>query len=181
DMLIDRQGAQVLMIDVQERLAAAMPEQEAIIEQCQILLRGARALAVPTLVSEQYPRGLGPTVVPLLTLTEPAQRLEKLEFSCLRNEALAERLRHSGRKQLMIAGLEAHVCVLQTALDALEQGFTVFVVANATGSRRLSDKTVALDRIAAMGGRIVTTEMVIFEWLGSAAAAEFKALSALVR
>jgi isochorismate hydrolase len=180
-MLIKKGRSQLLIIDVQERLATAMPEKDDIIQTCSLLLKAAVEMRVPVSVSEQYPRGLGHMVAHLQALSEPASHFEKLEFSCLQNPRLKQRLSAGNRQQLIIAGLEAHVCVLQTTLDALGAGFEAFVVADAIGSRKASSKTLGLERMARAGAEIVTAEMVVFEWLGSSAAPEFKALSALVR
>ena len=180
-MLISPDRSQFLMIDVQDRLAAAMPEREQIVRNCAVLLKAANELGVPVVASEQYPQGLGHTVAELSALTEPEERLEKVECSCVQNEALADRLKRTGRDQIVIGGVEAHVCVLQTAFDALSRGSEVFVVADAVGSRQATSKELALRRLEAGGASVVTTEMVVFEWLQSASAPAFKALSKLIR
>ena len=180
-MLITPDRSQFLIIDVQDRLAAAIPEREQIVRNCAVLLKAANELGVPVMASEQYPQGLGHTVAELSALTKPEDRLEKVEFSCVQNERLADRLKRPGRDQIVIGGVEAHVCVLQTAFDALSRGSEVFVVADAVGSRHTTSKELALRRLEAGGASVVTTEMVVFEWLQSASAPAFKALSKLIR
>ena len=149
-----RDKSQLLIIDVQDKLLAAVSGQERVIERCVRLIDAAKALGVPITVSEQYPAGLGPTAEPIrAALGNAGPILDKIEFSCVRNEALRERLhdiRRRGRPQVVIGGLEAHVCVTQTAIDLEEQGFEAFVVADAVGSR---SKTTASPHPPAQGRR----------------------------
>jgi len=114
-------------------------------------------------------------------LSAEGSTLPKTHFSCAAEPALAARVAHSGRKQLVVAGIEAHVCVLQTALGFGSAGYDVFVVADATTSRRAESRRVALDRLAAAGVHVVTTEMVVFEWLERADRSEFRTLLALIK
>ncbi len=180
-MLIDRQQSCLLVVDIQARLLPAMAQPQDVVRNAGILLRAARRLDVPMLVSEQYRRGLG-TTVPELAAAIPADCvIEKQDFSCLGDAVFAERLRALGRTQAIVAGIEAHVCVLQTALDLAGAGFETFVVADATSSRSEHSRTAALERIRAGGIEVVTTEMVVFEWLKRAGTPEFKELSALIK
>lgn len=180
-MLMQTEQSQILIVDVQERLAAAMNESDAMVRHCGLLIDAARLIGVPVTISEQYPQGLGPTVPALSEKAEGIERFAKVEFSCLRDAAIRTALRSRSRGQLIIGGIEAHVCVLQTAVDAKADGFDVFVVADATTSRKAASRDLALQRLAASGVTIVTAEMVIFEWAGSAGSANFKPLSKLVR
>src|SRR6185312_1689695 len=152
---------------------------------CVRLIRAARTLHVPITFSEQYPKGLGPTVEPLrAALDYEGAVMEKVEFSCAKNDALRERLhelRRQGRPQVVIGGIEAHVCVAQTAIDLEGQGFEAFVVADAVSSRTKTSRLLALARLTKAGADIVDSEMVVFEWLGKAGTPEFKELQALVK
>ena len=141
----------------------------------------AARLGVPILASEQYPKGLGPTAAELKPLVPEGCTLEKIEFSCAANEPHVNRLRRLQRRQAVIAGIEAHVCVLQTALGLKSAGYDCFVVADAVGSRAPANLAAALARLRDSGIPVVTTEMVLFEWLGCAGTPEFKELSALIR
>ena len=179
-MLMAAEAAQVLLVDVQERLLPAMANPQEVAANAALVLHAAQAMGVPVTVSEQYPKGLGPTV-PALRQAAGGEPIEKIEFSCLRNPALADRLRGLGRRQLVVAGIEAHVCVLQTVADARAEGFEVFVVADATGSRKPESRERATARMAAAGAEIVTAEMVVFEWLGRADVPQFRELSKLLR
>jgi nicotinamidase-related amidase len=180
-MLIERAESQLLVVDVQERLAPAIADGPAVERQVGILLDAARELLVPIVVSEQYRKGLGATLPSLLARIPAAQPLEKMEFSCFANSGLRATLTAGSRRSTVICGTEAHVCVLQTALEMHAAGLTVCVVADAVGSRRPESRQVALDRMRAAGIDVVTTEMVLFEWLRTAAAPEFKAVSKLIR
>ncbi len=178
-MLMDADRSCLLVIDVQTRLAPAMEAHHRVIANTAVLMKAAARLRVPMLVSEQYPRGLGPTV-PELAAGAGAV-VEKIHFSCLGEQAYAQRFRGLGRRQAVVAGIEAHVCVLQTCIELMEGGDQVYVVADAVSSRTAENATLALARLRAAGAAIVTTEMVIFEWLRRAGTPEFKELSALVK
>lgn len=183
-MLIDRRKATLLIVDVQERLLPAMAEREEVERRCLTLLKAAKALDVPVTVSEQYPKGLGRTVPGLAAELGNAPVFEKLAFSCWRDPAMKDHMiaHHEAQRPLVIlAGIEAHVCVMQTAADLSAAGFGVFAVADAMSSRASSSHALALDRIRQSGAAVVNTEMVAFELLGQAGTPEFKALSALVR
>lgn len=180
-MLIEADGSCLLVVDVQARLAPAVAESEGVVANCAVLMRAAARLGVPILVSEQYPKGLGPTVEALAGLAPPGSVLAKVAFSCLGDADYARRFAALGRPQAVIAGMEAHVCVLQTAMDVLAAGGSAFVVADAVSSRAPDNAAAALDRLAGAGATVVTTEMVVFEWLRRAATPEFKELSRLIK
>jgi len=182
--LLSASRSQMLLIDVQERLLPAMAEPELTLANCAKLAQAANRLGVPLTISEQYPKGIGASVEALREHISGACVMEKMSFSCMGDEALAARLREleqGGRDQLLICGIEAHVCVLQSALGAKAAGFEVFVAADATSSRAPASKALALSRLLQAGVQIVTTEMAIFEWLAIAGTADFKALMPLVK
>lgn len=180
-MLIERLRSCLLVIDVQERLLPAMAEGGNVVANAAVLIKAANRLGVPVLLSEQYPKGLGPTVAALSALVPEGPAVAKTEFSCAAAPGYLDRLRATGRDQLVLAGIEAHVCVLQTALQFRSLGYAVFVVADAVSSRKPESVGLALARMREAGAVPVTTEMVLFEWLGRAGTAEFKELSALIR
>jgi len=178
-MLLERTKSLLLLVDMQERLVPAMVDAADVTKRCGILLSATYELGVPIFASEQYPKGLGPT---LPALAEYAtRRLEKLEFSAYANSAIKDELTRAGQKQIVLAGVEAHVCVLQTGLDLIEAGFQVFVVADCVSSRRAESREVALHRVARAGATLITAEMALFEWLRSASAPEFREISKLIR
>ncbi len=181
-MLIQHEDCCLVIIDIQERLVPAVAGPEQVIAHAGILIQAAVRLAVPIVVSEQYPRGLGHTVDAVKQrLPEDATIVEKMTFSAMADDAFADRLRSLGRRQVVLIGLEAHVCVLQTVEQLLVAGCEVFVVADATSSRTPLSHLTAMQRIDKAGAVIVTTEMVVFEWLRRAGSPEFKELSALLK
>jgi nicotinamidase-related amidase len=176
-MLASADASVLLLIDVQERLAAAMPPPalEMLIRNGRLLLAAAARLGVPVLVTEQYPKGLGRTV-PELAEAVPAgaARAEKTCFSAAGMEA-------GGRRQAILAGMESHVCVLQSALEFSAAGREVFVVEDACCSRTPENHANAMRRMRAAGVVVTNTESVLFEWLRDARHEHFKAISALLR
>ncbi len=180
-MLISVDRSCLLVIDIQDRLAPTMANPDMVIDNTTVLLKAAGTLGVPVLVSEQYPRGLGPTVPELAALVPPDSLVEKVHFSCMGDKGFVRRFREIGRTQVVLVGIEAHVCVLQTAEQLVESGCDVFVVADATSSRTIANHGAALERMRADGARIVTTEMVAFEWLARAGTPQFKEISALIK
>ena len=178
-MLLERGKSLLLLVDVQERLVPAMAQAADVVANCGILLRAAGELGVPVLASEQYPKGLG-TTVPALAPLAP-RRLEKLEFSAYENTTIKDELSRADRRQIVLAGIEAHVCVLQTGLELIAAGFEVFVAADAVASRRPESREVALHRLGRAGATLITAEMALFEWLRSASAPEFRSISKLIR
>jgi isochorismate hydrolase len=183
--LIAAESTQLLVVDMQERLLPAMSHHDRIIVRARALLATAGELSIPVVVSEQYPRGLGHTVEALSEKLNSTERIyAKSAFSCARDPVIGAELhslKQQGRGQVVILGVEAHVCVLQTALDLLAEGFTVFVVADAVASRHALDLSCALERLREEGARIVTTEMVLFEWLRTADSPAFKPVSGRIK
>jgi len=180
-ILLSARRSCLLVVDVQTKLAPAVAEGARAISNAAVLMRGAARLGVPVLISEHYPKGLGSTVPALAELVSEDSIVEKIRFSAAREQAFRARLHGLNRGQIVVAGMETHVCVLQTALALREDGHEVFVVADAVSSRRLEDRAVAIERMQAEGCRIVTTEMVIFEWLERGDAKEFRELLALIK
>ncbi len=180
-MIMEAHKSALLLIDVQERLAPAIDGIEACLDHCEILLRAADQLGIPVVASEQYPQGLGHTVPRMAAFLAPDQIHEKRHFSCACDPGLAAALEELGREQIVLCGIEAHVCVLQTGLDLAARGRTVAVVADAVGSRRPESRRLALERMRANGIEVIDTEMAVFEWLSVAGTPEFKALMPLIK
>ncbi len=181
-MLINAEESFLLVIDIQEKLLPTMHDPDQVVANTSILIKAAARLSVPVLVSEQYPKGLGATVGEVSSLAPPGAVMDKgYCFSCLGDENLSKRCKELKRPQAVIAGIEAHVCVIQTGMDMLDGGFNVFVVADATGSRTRENHDAALRRLGGAGAEIATTEMVLFEWLKQAGSPEFKELVRLIK
>lgn len=180
--MILRSGQSALVvIDIQERLMPAIHEADRVVRNAGILLKAAHALSVPILATEQYPRGLGPTIPAVADQLPADTAIEKLTFAATGEAVFLDRLAMLSRRQIVLCGTEAHVCVLQSALGLLEAGYEVFVTADAVSSRTPANAAAALERLRGEGVRIVTTEMVVFEWMERAGTPQFKAVSALVK
>ncbi|VBB69126.1 Isochorismatase [invertebrate metagenome] len=171
----------LLIVDVQERLISVVHSPRSVLVGCATLIQAANLIGIPIVVSEQYVRGLGQTVMDLRALAPPDSFREKTAFGCAADASIMARLGGFGRRQVITAGIETHVCVLQSALGLREKGFEVFVVAEACSSRRPESERAALARMGICGVHVVTTEMVLFEWLGSKEHLAFKAVQQLVK
>ena len=180
-MLIRAPDSVLVIIDMQERLVPAMQAPARTLKNAKLLLQAARACEVPTMLTEQYPMGLGSTVTDIASLANGATVIEKLHFSCMEDEEFQRSFTSLKRKQAVLAGMEAHICVVQTAASLVEQDYEVFVVSDATASRTIESETACLTRLNASGVSVVTTEMVIFEWLGKAGTPAFKSLLPLIK
>ncbi len=183
--ILDAACSQLLIIDVQERLVPAMQDPDGVVGACAFLGEVAGICQVPTLITQQYPKGLGGTVETVLSACKRPTVLDKTAFSAAQAPRVLDRLRKlrtdQRRDQIVVCGVEAHVCVLQSSLDLRRLGFEVFVAADAVSSRHIGSRDVALSRLAHQGVVPVTTEMVAFEWVGDAKAKTFKPVSARVR
>ena len=175
--IVTASRATLLIIDVQTRLVPAIDDGAAAVANARRLLRAAAIIGVPALFTEQNPKGLGPTLPELGA--DDARVVGKMAFDAGRAPGFDQRLGEAG--DVIVAGVEAHVCVLQTALGLIGKGRRVFVVADAVGSRRPENKEAGLRRMERNGAEIVTTEMVIFEWLGDAGHSRFRDVVALIK
>lgn len=178
DRLLDRNRSVLLVIDLQTKLLPHISSQSLIAWNARRLVEGARALSVPHLVTEQYPEKLG-TTVPLGDA--PMAALSKRMFSCRECSEPMTAYKARGCRQVLLCGIETHVCVLQTALDLVANGWQVHVAVDATGSRAQVDRATALGRLAAESVILTTTESVLFEWCETSTAPEFRTISLLVR
>ncbi len=177
-VILDADGALLLLVDLQERLVPVLHEHELVVARAVRLAQAAQRLGVPVRATEQNPQGLGPTVASLRTYSDDV--LQKTSFSAGRDPAFS-RLLPPGTSQVVVAGSEAHVCVLQTVLMLLGEGRRVAVVSDAIGSRDPADKAAALERACHHGGEIVTSEMVLFEWLRDATHPQFREVHRLLK
>lgn len=177
-MLLQKDLSCLLLVDVQEKLTPHVLHSEKVISRCAWLLRLAQTLNVPIVVSEQYPKGLGKTIESLQPLITHSPAIEKVHFSCFKDEKFVQHWRKLSKKQVVIAGIETHVCVLQTALDIQQNtDADVFVVVDAVSSRFELDHKYGLKRMKQAGIELITSEMVFFEWVEKAGTSEFKSLS----
>lgn len=180
-MLISRKDSLLLVVDIQEKLAPAIFEADEITRNSVRLLEAARLLGIPAFVSEHYVQGLGHSVPAIRNAAVDARIFEKIHFSCAAEPGVLEMLRSTGKTQVILTGSETHVCVLQSALGLLAEGFKVFLVADAASSRTPANRDAAFDRMRNAGGQVVTSEMVLFEWLEKGGTDEFRQLLQLIK
>jgi nicotinamidase-related amidase len=178
---LTRTQAGLVVVDIQDRLLPAIFEKERVLQNTLRLVQGAGILQVPILATEQYRKGLGATVPEIAAAIPAFAPLEKLAFSACGAVAFLPALKQKSVSQAILCGIEAHVCVSQTCLDLLDEGFRVFVVADAISSRTPENYQIGLDRMRAAGAVIVSTEMVLFELLEHAGTPEFKQILNLVK
>ncbi len=174
----------LIVIDIQPTLTAAMVENEAeqMINNSCALIQAAHTLNIPIFVTEQYPQGLGETDSSIIeALSDSVHRFSKTGFSCCAAEGFNSALSQSGKKQLVLVGQEAHVCVLQTALELQSENYSVYVAEDSTCSRKQEHRFFALERMRQAGITITNYESVIFEWIRDASHPDFKTLSKLIQ
>ncbi|MBN1132318.1 MAG: hydrolase [Bacteroidales bacterium] len=180
-MRIEKTNSIGLVIDIQERLIPQIAEQELLVKNVQILLEGLQILGIPVLITEQYPKGLGPTLKEIELHLPQNSPIEKIAFSCCDEQAFLGALQRSGKKQVIICGIETHVCILQTVLDLLECSYLPVVIADCVSSRKIHDKEIALARMRQEGAVISSYESILFELTRIAGSDTFKTISKLVK
>ena len=171
----------LLVIDFQIRLMPSIHDHEGLAGRVETLIRGCRLLEVPILTTQQYTKGLGDTLPALKDALGDFEKIEKITFSCYNNPEFAKKLDESGKKDIIVSGIEAHICVQQTVLDLLENGYSVYVIADCIGSRSERDRIYAEERMRQAGAILTTMESVLFEFLVSADHPKRKEISNLVK
>lgn len=180
-MRITRDNCTGLIIDIQEKLLPVISNKDNLLANCVKLTTGLQILNIPIAVTQQYSKGLGATASEISSLFQPFKFFEKNSFSCLDEPLYAEYLTNSGRTNVLICGIESHVCVLQTAIDLQEKGYHPIVISDCISSRQLSEIQVVLQRFALEGILVSTVESILFELTRFATAPEFKSISKLVK
>ena len=172
----------VLIIDVQDKLLNAVFNKEQVEKKSAIVAEAAKILGIPVVVTEQYPKGLGNTIPAVKdVLAEDTEIFEKTAFSALNNEEILEAIQKHNKKQILIFGIETHICVSQTTAALRELGYEVSVIKDACGSRAEEEYLAGLERMNDNGAYIITTEIALFEWLKGAKHPNFKAVQALIK
>ncbi len=179
--MLDIENSLVLVIDIQERLVASL-DKDVIVTRVGKLVDAANILGIPVIASEQYPKGLGHTVPIVASKLAPDTLIiEKTSFSLLREEAFLEKLRAYNKKQIVICGIETHICVYQTAAELVDSGFEVYVVKDACASRNKYEFKQGIEAMQANGAKISCLEIILFEWLRGAKHPKFKEVQALIK
>ena len=181
-MRISPKDTLALIIDIQEKLVPVMEEKETFIHNSVILLKGLNTLEIPMLITQQYSKGLGMTVEPIQTVIgDTFQYFDKVTFSCYDDEAIAEKIKSYHKKNIIICGIEAHICVLQTVIDCISEGYQVIVVEDCISSRKRNDKEIAIQRMIQEGAIVTTYESILFELTRKAGSEPFKVISKLIK
>ena len=180
-MRILKERTIALMIDFQERLFPFIHQNEKLLNNVPILIEGLKALGIHIFVTEQYVKGLGPTVEPIAKALGDIKRIEKMSFSCCDEPRIMEGIAVAARENIIIAGIESHVCVLQTVVDFARNGYHPIVVEDCISSRKENDKRIAMERMKKEGAFITTYESILFELLRYSGTEQFKAISRLVK
>ena len=171
----------LIIIDIQEKLFRVIHEKERLSTNTVKLVKGVRSLDIPVIVTEQNPAGLGPTLPEIISLLPDIEPITKFDFSCCKEEAFLRKLDELKRNQLILCGIETHICVYQTALDLADMGYEVQVATDCVSSRIPANRDTSLSRIALEGIMPTTTEMILFEILGTAKHDKFKEISAIIK
>jgi nicotinamidase-related amidase len=187
-MTISRTSARLLkedtaciVIDIQERLYPFIYENDALTKNLITLIKGLKILKIPLIVTQQYTKGLGDTIVPVKEALDVYEHIEKMSFSCCGDKVFMDSLDKLNKKNVILVGIESHVCVLQTALDLLDKGYTPVLIEDCVSSRKVNDKTIAVERMRSEGAVISTYESILFELAMVSGTDEFKAISKLVK
>jgi nicotinamidase-related amidase len=181
EMRIKRENSAALLIDIQDRLFPHIHQKDELLRKSSILIEGLQVLGIPLVITEQYPKGLGKTVAALSDLVNQDPVIEKIAFSCCDEPAVLQTAALQKSKTIIICGIEAHVCVLQTVVDLLESGYIPVVVEDCISSRNPQDKFTAVERMRSEGAVITSCESILFELARVAGTDEFKAISRLVK
>ena len=179
--MLEIQDCCLVVVDVQGKLAQLMVDKEALFKNIRILIQAAQILEIPILWCQQVPEALGPTVPEIAELLTGLEPIDKASFSCCGQEQFNAQLNTLGKEQVLLCGIETHVCIYQTAMDLMEGGLDVTVIADAVSSRTEQNRQIALTRLAAEGAHVSSTEMALFELLKTAKHPHFKEIAKLVK
>lgn len=179
--MLDKNKAVLVVVDVQERLVPAMDKKEKVTGNCVHLIEAAKLMKMPVLVTEQYPRGLGPTIEEIRNALTHYEPLEKVTFDCCRGDGFLEKLASLKKGHIILAGMETHVCVLQTCLSLIKEGYFPHLVSDAVCSRKKDDYLTGTEMMRDAGAVITCTETVLFQLLEKAGTSEFKAISKRIK
>ena len=179
--MLDIHNCCLVVVDVQGKLAQLMVDKEPLFKNIRILIQAAKILEVPILWCQQVPEALGPTIPEIAELLTGHEPIDKASFSCCGEEKFGAELNALGRKQVLLCGIETHVCIYQTAMDLMDSGLDVTVIADAVSSRTEQNRRIALTRLAAEGAHIGSTEMALFELLKTAKHPQFRQIARLVK
>jgi len=179
--MLKMENVALLLVDIQGNLAHSMHGKELLFKNMQKLIKGIQVLGIPILWTEQNPQGLGPTIPEIADLLSNIQPISKMSFSCCQNDRFVQALKALNRKQVLIAGIEAHVCVYQTAVDLVDLGYEVQVVTDSVSSRKIEDKEIGLQKMRDSGVSLTSVETALFELLKVAEGEQFREILKIVK
>jgi nicotinamidase-related amidase len=179
--MLKLENTALVVIDIQSKLWNVMFEKEALLENSQKLIKGIKVMGVPIILTEQNPKGLGPTAPELLQLLTDIKPVLKFEFNCYQNRDFQKALSNLNRKQILLCGIESHICVYQTAMALLDSGYEVQVVADVVSSRAARNRDIALTRLQSEGAKLTVSEMVLYELLQTAESPQFKDMLKVIK
>lgn len=179
--LLSREKSVLVIIDVQEKLFPLIHDKERVLKNLRKLIQFAKIVGMPIILTEQYPKGLGRTISEIKEILQDAQPIEKVDFSCFGSEKFRDVLKNLGVENLIIAGIETHICIAQTSIEGVGNGYRVSVVIDATSSRSIEDKNISLERMKQNNVIVVSTEMLIYELLRRAGTREFDETLKLIK
>ncbi len=179
--MLEIQNCCLVVVDIQGKLAQLMYDKQTLFQRIQTLIKAAKILDIPILWSQQCTKSLGPTIPEIAQLLGDYEPIDKASFSCCGQEQFCTKLKELSRQQVVLCGIEAHVCIYQTAVDLLQRNYEVSVVADAVSSRVSANRQIALDRMATEGVKITSVEMVLFELLKTAEHPKFKQIAGLIK
>ena len=181
DRMLAAENTCLIVIDIQEKLLPVMQDPEQVVKNTSVLIQAAKSLSIPILWCQQAPKALGPTLGELLSLLEDLEPINKSSFSCSGDEQFIEQINALKPWTAILCGIETHVCVFQTAMDLIQTGLDVHVIADATSSRTQENKDIGINRMAKEGAVISSTEMLLFELLRNAKHEKFRELAKLIK
>ena len=179
--MLEIENTVLFVIDIQGKLAHLMQDKEILFNNIKKMIKIARIMDIPIVWVEQYPEGLGPTVPEIAELLDSAGPIKKTEFSCCKNKKFINKVKELNKPQLLLSGIETHICIYQTSMDLLQSGYEVQVLADAVSSRTKANKKIGLDRIKTSGGVITSTEMAVFELLKVAGGDKFREIIKIIK
>lgn len=179
--ILDKNNAVLVIIDIQEKLAVVMKQKEKVVNNCLHLIESAKLLNVPVVITEQYSKGLGPTINEIKEAIPSYKPIEKTTFDCCKGDGFLEKISSLKRKQIILVGMETHVCVLQTCLSLLQEKYNIHLVGDAVCSRKKDDYLAGRELMRDAGAVITCTETVLFQLLEEAGTSEFKAISKRIK
>ena len=179
--MLKLQDTVLVVIDIQGKLAHLMHDKEELFKNARLMIQGAQILEIPILLTEQYPQGLGPTIPEIAALLPDNEPISKMSFSSCREERFLQALKEQNRSQVLVAGIETHICVYQTTADLIDMGYEVQVVTDAVSSRVAENKQVGLQKMSTAGALMTSVETALFELLGVAGGDVFKEIVRIVK